>query len=292
MRPQAWLLRPGWRNEGGTQRYAAMCVPIEYLYLEVRLGTPPFRGVPAVPMCPRVYGAMATTNSDGIRQMSTSKTRLGRKPASPRASASPAAATDEGQTLRIAAEPGKSQARMFADLVTKGIATNGITATTYTGGQLGAVPISEMVQSLQEAGEVVNRGDLSNAERILNAQALTLNAIFAELARRAAVNMGEHLGAMETYMRLALKAQSQSRATFETLAAIKNPPIVYARQMNVANGPQQVNNSVANPGDAPLPHTKKSEIRPNKLLEDSANSGNQSGAGAMINVTQRRAKVR
>jgi hypothetical protein len=45
-------------------------------------------------------------------------------------------------------------------------------------------------------------------------------------------------------MRLALKAQSQSRATVETLAAIKNPPVVYARQANFAAGHQQVNNGV------------------------------------------------
>ena len=46
-------------------------------------------------------------------------------------------------------------------------------------------------------------------------------------------------------MRLALKAQGQCRATLETLAAIKNPPVVFARQANIAHGPQQVNNGVA-----------------------------------------------
>jgi hypothetical protein len=93
----------------------------------------------------------------------------------------------------------------------------------------------------------VNRGDLAAAETILVGQAAALNALFAELARRAGLNMGEHLGAAETYMRLALKAQGQCRATFETLAAIKNPPVVYARQANINNGgQQQVNNAVSN----------------------------------------------
>ncbi|MEK8047238.1 hypothetical protein [Ideonella margarita] len=96
--------------------------------------------------------------------------------------------------------------------------------------------ITEMVESLQAAGEVVNRGVLSNAERVLKAQALVLNTVFSETARRAALNIGTHIGAMETYMRLALMAQSQSRATFETPAAIKNPPIVFARQANINNG--------------------------------------------------------
>ncbi len=59
---------------------------------------------------------------------------------------------------------------------------------------------------------------------MLSATAAAFNAIFGELARWAALNIGKHLGAAETYMRLALKAQSQSRATVETLAAIKTRP--------------------------------------------------------------------
>lgn len=43
-------------------------------------------------------------------------------------------------------------------------------------------------------------------------------------------------------MRLALKAQAQCARTIEVLAAIKNPPVIYAKQANIANGPQQVNN--------------------------------------------------
>jgi hypothetical protein len=46
----------------------------------------------------------------------------------------------------------------------------------------------------------------------------------------------------ESSTRLALKAQGQCRATLETLAVIKNPTMVFARQANIAHGPQQVNN--------------------------------------------------
>jgi hypothetical protein len=52
----------------------------------------------------------------------------------------------------------------------------------------------------------VQSGDLSAVEATLTAQAAALNAIFSELARRAALNMGEYLPATETYLRLALKA--------------------------------------------------------------------------------------
>lgn len=64
------------------------------------------------------------------------------------------------------------------------------------------------------------------------------------------------------YLRLALKAQSQRRATLETLATIKNPPVIYAKQANIANGPQQVNN-----GTMPAPAGWENSIEPNKLLE-------------------------
>ena len=54
----------------------------------------------------------------------------------------------------------------------------------------------------------------------------------------------------ELALRLALKAQSQCRATLETLAAIKNPPTVYAKQVNQTTGPQQINNGMAAPSQA------------------------------------------
>jgi len=63
----------------------------------------------------------------------------------------------------------------------------------------------------------------------------------------------------EPYLRLALKAQSQSRASIESLAQIKNPPVVYARQAYLANGPQQVNNGVA------APRAPENEILPSRL---------------------------
>jgi hypothetical protein len=75
-------------------------------------------------------------------------------------------------------------------------------------------------------------------------QAQTLDAIFNGLARRTAVNAGEYMAACETYLRLALKAQSQCRATLETLAMIKNPrPLAFVKHANIAAGPQQVNNA-------------------------------------------------
>jgi hypothetical protein len=97
---------------------------------------------------------------------------------------------------------------------------------------------------------------------MLTAQAAALNAVFLELTRRSGNNMGEYIDAADRYMRLALKAQGQCRATLETLAAIKNPPVVFARQANIAAGHQQVNNGVAAPSRA-----ENSTTTPNEVLE-------------------------
>ena len=95
--------------------------------------------------------------------------------------------------------------------------------------------------------QAVNGGDLQRAEGMLISQAHALENIFTNLARRA-VNQ-QYLGHWETYMRMAMKAQNQCRMTLETLAAIKNPPVVYARQANINNGgQQQVNNGLTRAG--------------------------------------------
>ena len=77
--------------------------------------------------------------------------------------------------------------------------------------------------------------------------------------------MQEHLLQFETHFRLALKAQSQCRATLETLAVIKNPPnVAFVRQANIANGPQQVNNAPPPVGEGS--RARKTENLQNKLL--------------------------
>ena len=131
----------------------------------------------------------------------------------------------------------------------------------------------------------IHRGDLREAEAILTAQALALNTIFKEMAVRSGLNMKHSLDAAERLMRLALKAQGQCRATFETLAAIKNPPAaVFARQANIAHGPQQVNNRVSAPaGTTPAPACHP-QLAQNELLEpqdgERLDTGTAGAAGA------------
>lgn len=176
-------------------------------------------------------------------------------------------------------EEGKTQARMSADLVTRGDVLNAATAMRFSELDLGGVNLNEMAASLRETGAAVNGGDLSEVERMLHAQAVSLNAIFCDMARRAHTNVKvSYIEASERFMRLAFKAQSQCRATLETLAAVKNPPVVYAKQMNVANGPQQVNNGMAANSEkngGPATRTPETQTPPNQLLEDSSHGSAQ-----------------
>jgi hypothetical protein len=97
---------------------------------------------------------------------------------------------------------------------------------------------------------------------MLISQAHTLDNIFNTLARR--VLDQEFLLHWKTYMRMAMKAQSQCRMTLEKLATVKNPQVVFAKQANINNGgQQQVNNGIpTNPTRA-----EETESSPSKLLE-------------------------
>jgi hypothetical protein len=135
------------------------------------------------------------------------------------------------------------------------------TVLAFAKGTFGPVGITEAFEAINDNVDAVKAGNFSGPEAMLLGQAHALNAVFTELARRSALNMGEYIEASEKYMRLALKAQAQCRATIETLSAIKNPPLVIAKQANISNGPQQVNNGIA------PPRAEVSSNQPNELLE-------------------------
>jgi hypothetical protein len=103
--------------------------------------------------------------------------------------------------------------------------------------------LGDLVTAMETAGNAIaNDNNFSGIERMLTAQTLALDAIFNNLAQKA-VN-AEHLSKMETYLKLALKAQAQARCTAEALSTIKNPQ-PYISQANISQGHQQVNNTYA-----------------------------------------------
>lgn len=189
-------------------------------------------------------------------------------------------------TLELEASPGKSPERQVADLMVAGEGSSAFVATLFSKGTYGEVSLTEAVRSLRETSSALRAGDLGAAEGLLVAQAVALNAMFAEMSRRAALNMGEYLPAMEAYMRLALRAQAQTRATVETLAAIKNPPVVFARQANISGGHQQVvNGSIGATVRAPAGESPEA---PNELLEASHGQRLDTGAKGEAGGADRR----
>lgn len=131
---------------------------------------------------------------------------------------------------------------------------------------IGQDDIGPLVGSLADDIKEMWTGDTKRTEAMLFGQAHALQAIFMNLARRATTQ--EYMRNCEAYLRMALKAQNQCRMTLETLATIKNPPVVYAQQANINNGgQQQVNNSVAPAPEKAHTHAAKVEIAPTELLE-------------------------
>ena len=121
------------------------------------------------------------------------------------------------------------------------------------------MPIGDLVDELAHQVKTVQDGKLARPEALLTAQAHTLDLLFNRLLRRA---MGsDTIPPFEANMKMALRAQAQCARTIEVLSALKNPPVVIARQANVTTGPQQNNF-----GTAPS-RARETENPPTELLE-------------------------
>jgi hypothetical protein len=119
-----------------------------------------------------------------------------------------------------------------------------------------------LLDVLREQSDTINKGNIALGEAMLINQAIALQSLFARLVER--VQTTELQVHYEAHMRFALRAQAQCSRTLEALAAIKNPPMVIARQANIAQQ-QQVNNGVATGAPSPA---RENEIQQNKLLEE------------------------
>jgi len=172
-------------------------------------------------------------------------------------------APKEPNTLHVRANVGDDPATVMANSLLQPAVQAGLTIAHFKAVPTEELTIDALVAELRDQCEQVVVGKMARGEAMLTAQAHTLDAIFGTCARRGKANMNEYPQAADTYMRLAFKAQSQCRATWETIAAIKNPPgVAFVRQANYAAGNQQVNNGVSE-----LPRAGENEIQQTKLLE-------------------------
>ncbi len=175
---------------------------------------------------------------------------------------------EDPKALRVERAESESPAEALAHTSLRPSVQAALTLMDYNKA-FGEMSLNTLVADLVQQCKLSNNGDLSRAEALLTTQAHTLDAIFHKLARKA--THVEYLNQFDVNLRLALKAQSQCRATLETLAAIKNPqPVAFVRQANIAHGPQQVNNG-GNLGTSTRAHarTRETQNPQSKLLERS-----------------------
>lgn len=100
--------------------------------------------------------------------------------------------------------------------------------------------LTEFEWSIKERADKAASGDLGDVSALFMAQALSLDSIFTEYARIALVNVSSNLEASERYMRLAIKAQSNSRATLDALSKLHQPREQTVRHVHVNEGGQAV----------------------------------------------------
>ena len=151
-----------------------------------------------------------------------------------------------------------------------------VTLKRYSGAG-DALEVPDLVTEMRKAGDEVVDGNMGRVERMLANQAMTLDAIFNDMAQRS--GRQDTFRGIEVLMRLALKAQAQARSTAEALALLKNP-MPYIKQANMTTGPQQVNNTYAGtPSHSGIQSgAGNSRSEPNKLLE--ADHGQRLDIGA------------
>ena len=126
---------------------------------------------------------------------------------------------------------------------------------------LDSIDVAEIFSELKAQAAAIQAGDLSLFDAMLVNQAVALQSLFADLAVKASgTKSPEHC---EMQLKLALRAQNQSRATIQTLLESRNPRVFIANQANVSNGPQQVNNQLAHAGAHVKASIAQIELSPN-----------------------------
>ena len=190
----------------------------------------------------------------------------------------------KADVLQVTEQPGKSKERLLAEVAFMPASLNTVTTREFAS-TFGELSLNDCFAVMGEKTAKAKRGDLGELEAMLAAQAYTLNAMFNSMAQRAQKNMGEYLGAFETYMRLALKSQAQSAKTVEMLAAIKNPSAVaFVKQANIGNA-VQVNNGQENVTSTRTPAHAEKPKPTNELLEVQHGERLDTGATATASGT-------
>lgn len=161
-----------------------------------------------------------------------------------KAEAKPIGGLKPDNSLQIEQTPDETGAQAMARRFLQPSLKNAAAASGFIGKMFGdgdeRPGLHDYATHVQAVAKAAESGDIGMASQMLAAQAVALDAMFAELARRTAMNMGDYLNASERYGRLALKAQSNCRATLEALVKLHQPREQTVRHVHVNEGGQAV----------------------------------------------------
>ena len=151
---------------------------------------------------------------------------------------------DKATEIVLTQGKGDDPGEVLANAVLGQNIRHGHVAAAFAGGMMNGagetLGLMDCAKFIQQRESDAIGGDLSFASAMLASQAITLDTMFAEFARRSALNIKEHLDAADRYARLAMKAQAGSRATLEVLAKLHQPREQTVRHVHVNEGGQAV----------------------------------------------------
>ena len=163
----------------------------------------------------------------------------------------------------VAKKDKESESENYAKVSLSASYMGAIISDSFTSTILPKAELADVVSALTDKITIIQDGDMKPIEAMLISQAHALQTMFVTLGRMAASKT--QLAQYTAFMNMALKAQSQSRATIQALVELKYPKqATFVKQANIANGHQQVNNATNT-------HAKENQSSQNKLMEAQAN---------------------
>ena len=161
----------------------------------------------------------------------------------------------------------QAESKHYAKVSLSASTMSAVLSTDFTKSMFPDVNLADSISALSDKITTIQNGDMQPIEAMLIGQAQALQTMFVSLGRQAVCKTS--LPQYTAFMNLALKAQSQSRATIQALTELKYPKqATFVKQANIAHGHQQVNNgSLPTSTHAPAP-AKAIENQPNELLSE------------------------
>ena len=181
----------------------------------------------------------------------------------------------------LAKQQAKDLSINYAKVNLKASCMSAVLSEAYASKLFPEVDLIDAIDCLRDKIKGITDGDMQPIEAMLIGQAQALQTMFVYLGKQAVEKTS--LPQYTAFMNMALKAQSQSRATIQALTELKYPKqATFVKQANIANGNQQVNNASSTHAHAPA---RAIENQPNELLEAQQNEWLDSGTAATASTT-------